>query len=623
MSRLIKRVVTIEHGSKFYPVAHWKQLCRFAVGKERDPRGLFRLTDDTWETWPYALNGMPSRARHFRFHFGRLQTFIKLYVKWYCYHKILGSAGHIRRSLANLPTVLFRADRYIREHGFRSIDDISPSAVFQDLWDAQIKGDYTEVPLPRKATAVQDHTRTFWLRMRLEFGAPHSVPPTAPHIKIKPAEFAVDRSKLIPEHVIKRLTNKLGLHRGEIELLNRFDHLRLCVLMLAVCLGRRINEILLSPRGTGGDGPLSRRPSKAGSSDGSLWFQFLPNKDGPADNVFVSPEWEDLTLYCVRELVNYGDEIRHLTAPEERGLLILVSGFNWTYGMYARNRPPVGPKPVIKLPVGDASKDAAVNQAYPLDSENYKVWINGCEVRKGVLESWGITADGSVDGPVYYLLPSYTRHTRHSALALDPHTPLLARQRDLNHRDRDVQFAYQHRLHENNDSLLEKIKEGKLFGLGVEWLSVMLDVDIRAASPRSGFQSGVPSQMTPRMRALVRNNPLFLQQNRVPCGICVLPDGPSGCAEFLNCTSAGEGGCHSFVVDVDDAQMLHELNNKANEERRLHQESDSAGKVVQAQKRATLARRTEDLRDEALRRASKETLVTLRRIQSEIEEEGL
>jgi hypothetical protein len=179
VSSLMKRVVTVEYVSNFYPISHWKQLGRFAVGEERDPRGLFRLTDDTWETWPYALNGMPSRARHFRFHFGRLQSFVKLYAKWYCYHKILGSAGTLRSSLANLPALLFRADRYIREHGFRSIDDISPSVVFQDLWDAQIRGDYTEVPLPRKATAVQDHTRTFWLRISLEFGTPHLVPPTA------------------------------------------------------------------------------------------------------------------------------------------------------------------------------------------------------------------------------------------------------------------------------------------------------------------------------------------------------------------------------------------------------------------------------------------------------------
>lgn len=620
MSSLIRRVLTVEYDGNYYPVAHWKHLSRFAVEGECDPRGLFRLADDKWEAWPYALNGMPSRARHFRFHFGHLHTFLKPYVKWYCYHQILGNAGSLRGALANIPTLLVRADRYISELGFRTIDDISPASVFQNLWDAQIRGDFTDVPLPSRATAIQSQTRTFWLRMKIEFGAPFLVPPVASHINPKPTEFAADRSKIIPEHVIKQLTNKLGLHRDEIEFLKRFDHLRLCVLMLTVCLGRRVNEILLSPRGVSGDGPLSRRPSKAGAPEGSLWFQYLPNKDGPADNVFISPNWEDLALYCVRELVKYSDEIRHLAVPEERGLLILVSGLNWTGG---KRKPPAAPISGVNPPEVDDSKGRAVYRAYPLDAGNFEAWVNGCEGRKGVLKLWGITADGSADGPPYHLPLSYTRHTRHSAVALDPQTSLLARQRDLNHRDRDAQFAYQHRLRENNDSLLAKIKEGKLFGRGVEWLSVVLDVGIPASSPAPSFQPGRPSPMTPRMLSLVRNNPLFIQQNRVPCGICVSPNGPSGCAEFLNCTSAGEGGCHSFVVDVSDARMLHELNNKADGERRLHQDSTSAGRVVQAQKRATQARRTEDLRDEALRRASKETLAALRRIQSEIEEEGL
>ena len=116
---------------------------------------------------------------------------------------------------------------------------------------------------------------------------------------------------------------------------------------------------------------------------------------------------------------------------------------------------------------------------------------------------------------------------------------------------------------------------------------------------------------------------MFLQLNRVPCGICTLPQGPGGCAEFLNCTSAGEGGCHFFVTDANDVQMLKELNDKADEERRLHQESITAGRVVQAQKRETLACRTEELRDEAMRRASKEILTSLRRTRNEIDEEGL
>lgn len=239
-----------------------------------------------------------------------------------------------------------------------------------------------------------------------------------------------------------------------------------------------------------------------------------------------------------------------------------------------------------------------------------------------MLTLWGITANGSVDGPIYRFLTSYCRHTRQSALALNPQISSLTCQRDLNHQDPNAQFAYQHRLRENNDSLLEKIKEGKLLGKGVEWLAELLDIVI-PSSPRSSFKSGCPSQMTPRMGELVKNNPLFIQLNRVPKGICVKPQGPRGCAEFMNCTSAGEGGCQFFVIDVDDAQMLLELNNKADKERRLHHESDSSGRAVQAQKRGTLARRTEALRDEAMRQASEKTLAELRRLQNEIGEQGL
>lgn len=624
MSVLIKKVSTVEYGANFYPAAHWKHLSRFATGEECDPRGLFLLADDKWEAWPYALNGMPSQARKFRFNFSRLQTFIKLYVKWYCYHKILGTAGNLPGGLPNLPVTLVRADRYINEHGFRSIDDISPSAIFQDLWDAQIRGSFLDgVRLPSKATAIQQHTRSFWQRMKLDFGSPHIIPPIAPFIKVKPAEFAADKSKIIPEHVIRQLTNKLGLHREKKDLLNRYDHLRLCVLMLCICLGRRANEILLSPRGTGSDGPLSRHPSKAGSIEGSLWFQFLPNKNGIADKVFISPEWEDIALYCVHELIKYSDEIRHLAAPEERRLLILVSRLNWTYGLYARSKPPVEHKRIVKDADNAKAKDSSINYAYALESVNYTIWLNGCDGRTGVLELWGITSDGSANSPVYRLLISYTRHTRQSALSLNPQTSLVACQRDLNHQERDGQFAYQHRLLENNDTLLKKLKEGKLMGRGVEWLSVLLGVNISATPIQSSFKPGCPSPMTPRMLLLIKNNPMFLQLNRVLGGICMLPQGPCGCAEYLNCTSASEGGCHSFLIDVDDVQMLKELNDKAEEEQRMYKESDSAGRTVQAQKRAILARRTEKLRDESMRRSSEETLLKLRKLQSEIEEQGL
>jgi hypothetical protein len=618
---LIKPISTIGFESNLFPISHWKRLRHFVIGDERDPRGLFRLADDKWDTWPYAVNGTPSNARLFRFHFSRFQTFLKLYVKWYCYQMLLGRSGHLRTHLTHLPATLVHADSYISEHGFRSIDDIAASVIFQALWDAQLKEPIENIsPRPHSAVYRQERTRAFWQRIRTEFGAPFIIPPVAPYIKVQPAEFAADRSKLIPEHVIKRLTNKLGLHREKKEVLTQFDHLRLCVLILSICLGRRINEILLSPRGSGPDGPLSRYPSKSGSPKGSLWFQFSPNKEGPADKVFISPEWEDLAIYCVTELVKYSDEVRHLAVSEECGLLILVSPSNLTHGRYAKSKSLVEGKTFIDQFKNKQGEDNPDNRAFGLKYENFTTWLNGNGRMKGVLTLWGITADCSVDGPIYRFLTSYSRHTRQSALALNPQISPITRQRDLNHRNPNAQFAYQHRLRENNDSLLEKIKEGKLLGRGVEWLSELLDVGIRPSSHQTNFKSGCPSPMTPRMQALVKNNPIFLQQNRVPTGICISPQGPGGCAEFLNCTSAGEGGCHYFVVDISDAQMLHELNKRADDERQLHQESASAGRLVQAQKRETLARRTEDLRDEAMRRTSEETLIKLRRVQNEIEE---
>ena len=194
MSILRKRITTVEYGSHYYPVSHWKQLNRFAVGGECDPRGLFRLSDDKWDAWPYDLNGMPSLAIRFRFHFGNFQTFLKLYAKWYCYYKLLGCTDHLLGDLPRLPSVLLRADRYISEHNFRSIDDIAPSVVFQDLWDAQIRGDSTNIPVPVGATSVQSHTRAFWQRVKQEFDAPSIVPPIAPRIKFKPGEFSADSS---------------------------------------------------------------------------------------------------------------------------------------------------------------------------------------------------------------------------------------------------------------------------------------------------------------------------------------------------------------------------------------------------------------------------------------------
>ncbi len=119
--------------------------------------------------------------------------------------------------------------------------------------------------------------------------------------------------------------NKLALHRDGMCVLNRCHHLRLCILLLNICLGRRINELLLAPRGEGPDGPLTTYPARGKGKDGELWFRFEPNKDGRQNQVHVSPTWVDLVRYCVKTILFYSDEVRHLALPEEQHLFILVS----------------------------------------------------------------------------------------------------------------------------------------------------------------------------------------------------------------------------------------------------------------------------------------------------------
>jgi hypothetical protein len=604
----------VRHGGNFYPARHWTELSRFAIGDERDPRGLFRLADDVWEAWPYAEAGRPTTAANYRFYFTRLCSFLKLYVKWYCYERLLVSADTSWSGAIAVVQRLRPADRFILERGFTSIDDIASRTAFEELWAATVirpaadgEARRTEVVVSRPA-----QNRLFWLRLRSYFGAPHVVPPSPRTSKV-PTEYADDRGKIIPEHVIKQLVNKLALHRDGLEPLNRFNHLRLCVVVLTICLGRRIGEVLSAPRGEGPDGPLTRAPARGGPKGGTLWFRYNPSKRGPSREVYISTEWEDVATYCVRELVKYSDEIRGRAHPKEAGLLILVSMANLT----ARKKAAEAAANATFTPVATGTDGPAV---CGLGIQNLRLWLNGVKsghTSDGVLKKWGITVDTRPESPIYELGLTFARHTRQSALALDPQISLIARQQDLNHNDTDAQFAYQHRLAESHEALLRKIGEGKMCGGGVKWLADLL------GDKTAGYSEGSPTTMTPRWRVLVQNNPLFLQLNRVPCGYCVLPKGPGGCPKFLNCTGAEEGGCPCFVIDCDDARMLSELDAKARAERRRQLESAAAGRTVQAGKREVQARRAEGLRDEVLRRASAEMLAEVRRLQDEIAEEDL
>jgi len=49
----------------------------------------------------------------------------------------------------------------------------------------------------------------------------------------------------------------------------------------------------------------------------------------------VSPEWGDLVRYCVKSILLYSDEVRHLALSEEQHLFILISAWNHTSGSHS------------------------------------------------------------------------------------------------------------------------------------------------------------------------------------------------------------------------------------------------------------------------------------------------
>ncbi len=616
-----------------YPKAHWHDIQRFLMGEERDPKDLFNLADDVWEAWPYFAHGRPAEATNYRFHFGHLRSFLKPYVKWYCYQRLLGSNKQLCRPLVKVSNALTRADTYLFEHGLDSLDSIASPVAFAALWEAHlIPPDNMSMPLSSKAVRWQSATHSFWQHVSVQFSAPGRIPPIAPHVKQRPVDFAADESQLIPLPVILQLTNKLGLHREGKELLNHFDHLRLCTIVLALSVGRRIDEILAAPRGAGSNGPLTYYPAKGEGEgpEGALWFQFRPNKHGPQDRVYISPEWREITCYCVKALISYGDEIRQFAQPPEDDLLILVSAWNWTaearaaYALPGRDAGDYSER----LKDGKLVRRARTVQkrATGLSYTALQKWLRNERVihghqYQGVFARWGITEDGEADGEIFHLRTHQARHTRQSAIARDPQVSLLARQRDLNHTSRDMQFAYQHTLREQNQALLEKARAGRLWGPALSWLTTILDMSLQNEKPPSQFQEGHPSALNARWRNLIANNPQLLQFNRVPCGYCALPQGPEGCREYMNCTEAQEGGCQWFLTDPEDELMLIQITTRAHTHQQRAEESRASGRTVQAGKYETLARRAAVVEAEVLRNASQDMRARLQARKREMEEE--
>jgi hypothetical protein len=594
-----------------YPLDHWQQLLRFVEGQERDPRNLFCLSDDIWDAWPYASSGRPTEAATYRFRFGHLRSFLKPYVKWYCYQRLVGSGKRLTGSATHFPYAIGRADSYLLAHEISALDELASPTLFTAFWESLLIPHHPNLgPRPKNAVRLQSDTRAFWEHLRVHFGAPTIIPPTAPHIMRKPVEFSHDEQQVIPLAVIRQLVNRLALHRDERERLNHYDHLRLCVLLLVLCLGRRIDEVLAAPRGIGPDGPLHTYPASGDPPEEAQWFQFHPNKQGPKDLVYISPEWKDLVRYCVQTLCSYSDEVRSFADPSEQHLFILISWSNGTSGAWATRRRSDRIRSVRQKPSTDKLPTAG-----GLSQKGFATWLRGNKDPRGrepgILTRWKITTDGTTDGAIYQLRTHQARHTRQTALAKDPQISLLTRQRDLNHRHRDMQFAYQHTLSIQHQSLLEKAKTGLLFGPATNWLTDLLKVQYQTPSQHeeetsSQFHAGRPALLDERWRDLLARSPHFLQFSRVPCGYCTLPQGPEGCREYMHCLEATDEGCQWFVTDPLDEQLLMEIQDRASFQKQRNQNSLQAGRTIQAQKYEVLTRRAEGMEDEVLRRSSQE-----------------
>jgi uncharacterized membrane protein len=428
-------------------------------------------------------------------------------------------------------------------------------------------------------------------------------------------EIGLDESAVIPDLVITQLMNKLALHREGMCMLNRFHHLRLCILVLNICLGRRITELLLAPRGKGSDGPLTTYPARGKGKTDGLWFRYEPNKDGPQNQVHVSSEWHDLVHYCVKTILYYSDEVRHLALPSEQHLFILISEWNLTYAhsglSLATEHDTDYEYRHLNKQNRKRSLQKAQKTANPMMYDTFITWLAGNGSGENnhhapaIFQQWNITVDGSDGGEIYHMLTHQARHTRQSVLAQDPTISPLTLQRDLNHTSRDAQMIYQHHLKQENTKLREQIAQHQLHGLGTYWLEQCLGLVEPGAHP--AFRPGATTLADPRWRALIVNNPQFVQANRVSCGMCALPQGPAGCQDYMNCTETNDDGCVWFLTDPNNVEMQTELQERANEHRAKQQESMAAGRTVQAQKYGIMAERTERLRNESLQKASEET----------------
>lgn len=520
-----------------YPADHWTLLQRFAEGDERDPKDCFNLADDVWDARSYASNVYPPHAEKYICRFTNLRSWIKLYVKLFSFERLMGRKGAHSSRDAKIAYHLRRADGFIIDHAIPTLDDLAAPPLFEALWEAQLipDGSGDKARLTVDVVRVQKRTHAFWSYLSSVFGSPLYVPAIAPHTERPLSDVGADTSKLIPDAVVRQLVNILALHRDDIAPLSRYDHLRLCILLLQVCVGRRIEEVFAAPRGEGADGPLKCYPCRATNNDAlseALWFRFTPNKNGLYEWVYISSEWESLATYCVQQLVSYSDEVRHLASYEESNLLILVSRFNLTASPSVNMRVPLQPADALEQAKALACEKRS---AGGLRFGAFDQWLNGYNAAKhrrvkrylGFLEKWNVTHDGSIESQPYHMKTSHARHTRQSILAGDPRVTLLSRHQDLNHTGIDDQFTYQHVLDEENQSLKTKLMNSTLLGRSMQSLDELLGV-----TPKEKFGRDQPvlvTILTPRLQALIENNPHYFERNDVRLGICGESGGREDC----------------------------------------------------------------------------------------------
>lgn len=568
-----------------YPKSHWPLLAPFVVGDRWDPKHVFLLSADRWEVWRYAAESRRRDKGIYCFRFGTMRTFLQPYVKRYIYLKIIGS-GVVRGSHFPLPYELKAAEDFLIANGIEALDGLADSSVFLAMWESMRRPDADGSPDSRSSAGHQERTRPFFAHLHREFSVPSDPPPTVIYRRRGTAEIAADSTQLIPPAVSRQLVMLLRQHREGSAVLDNHDHLRLCVLVVALALGLRAGEVLGIPRGSGDNGPLTTTDAKDGGTD--LWCDYFPEKRGRRIPALVGRSWEDIGRYCISELMRYGDEVRDLAAPDEADCLILVSPVNGTFAD-RHNR--------LKWRTEFRTREQLGEEAVArgLGYNTFWSWLSGGTPSMAAMRRLGITVDGEADGEPYHLKLHQFRHTRSTQGAISNEVRHLALQRDLNHTSRDMHLQYQHGLSHLVRDLSEKEASGQLLGRGVEWMRVMRG----SRDGDAGFAAGTPGAADLRFQLALSKNPGILQVNRVPCGYCTLPQGPTACPEMLKCLSAEEDGCAWFVTDPTDPDQLNELRERLNRTEREVLDATRSGRKVAADRLAIEASRMRSM----LRRA--------------------